>query len=117
MFHRFLTCYTYILYTFYPTAPTAPPSSITVDIQSSVEVLLSWSPPNNEDRNGEIEFYIITITETTTQYEFEIQALSTSVNISDLHPFYTYQVNIAAVTVDTGPFSPTLTFTMPEDGK
>lgn len=38
-------------------------------------------------------------------------------NISDLHPFYTYQVNVAAVTVDTGPFSPTLTFTMPEDGK
>ena len=105
------------MHTFYPTAPTAPPSNTTVDIQSSVEVLLSWSPPSNEDRNGEIEYYIISITETTTHYEYEIQASSISMNISDLHPFYTYQVSVAAVTVDAGPFSPTLTFTMPEDGK
>lgn len=34
-----------------------------------------------------------------------------------LHPFYRYALIIAAVTIDTGPYSVQLYIQMPEDGK
>lgn len=36
--------------------------------------------------------------------------------IQDLHPFYLYQLRVAAVTVEPGPFSDLIDCTMPEDG-
>ena len=38
------------------------------------------------------------------------------VAIRDLHPFYSYQFTVAAVTVKPGPFSDEVACTLPEDG-
>ena len=42
---------------------------------------------------------------------------STHTTLTDLHPFYTYSISVAAETVDIGPFTAEVTAQMPEDGK
>ena len=37
-------------------------------------------------------------------------------NISGLHPYYTYSLSVAAVTIGPGPYGFVLNITMPEDG-
>ena len=37
-------------------------------------------------------------------------------NISGLHPYYTYSLSVAAVTIGPGPYGLVLTIRMPEDG-
>ena len=40
----------------------------------------------------------------------------TKITIASLHPYYVYEVSVAAVTIDTGPFSPVLIVTTDEAG-
>ena len=42
---------------------------------------------------------------------------SSPLHIEDLHPFYDYQLRMAAQTVDIGPYSDIVSWRMPEDGK
>ena len=44
-------------------------------------------------------------------------SFGTSLTISSLHPFYTYQFSVAAYTVGSGPFSEPSVQLMPQDGK
>ena len=37
--------------------------------------------------------------------------------VGDLHPYYTYQLSLQAVTIAAGPISPTINITMQEDGE
>ena len=46
----------------------------------------------------------------------EVQEEEFPVAIRDLHPFYSYQFMVAAVTVKPGPFSDEVACTLPEDG-
>ena len=41
---------------------------------------------------------------------------ATSFSVDDLHPYYHYNISVAAVTVDTGPFSFQASIHMPERG-
>ncbi len=49
--------------------------------------------------------------------ESTITAENTYVSISELHPFYTYDITVAAITTGIGPKSPEYSITMPESGK
>ena len=42
---------------------------------------------------------------------------STSLTLSDLHPYYQYTYIIAAYTIRVGPYSGAITLRMPEDGE
>ncbi len=42
---------------------------------------------------------------------------TTTLSFQNLHPAYSYDVSIAAITVTPGPYSEALTVTMDEDGK
>ena len=49
---------------------------------------------------------------------FSVNATSTSINITDLHPFYTYSLRVAGVTRHgAGPYSDTVQIATPEDSK
>lgn len=73
--------------------------------------------PPTTHHNGIIRHFVIIITEINTGSKFQLTSEATSEVVSSLHPFYTYEVVVAAVTTDIGPFSDSIVFQLPEDGK
>ena len=51
-----------------------------------------------------------------TRSVFQLTSETTALYISSLHPFYTYTLTVAAVTIGPGPYGVMLTVQMPEDG-
>ena len=79
-------------------------------------IQVQWEPPPLVDQNGVIRGYIINISVAETGSSFQLTSETTTLNISDLHPFYTYTLTVAAVTIGPGPYGLVLTVQMPEDG-
>jgi len=84
---------------------------------TSTAVTLRWDPPSTELHNGLIRHYIVVVYEVNTGLNDTLQTSNTLFSIGDLHPFYTYQVEIGAVTVLPGPLSPPITFNTLQDGE
>lgn len=83
---------------------------------TSTSLTLSWFPP--EEQNGVIRHYIVVVHEVNTGTNFTYQAQShLSFSIGDLHPYYTYQINVFAVTVEVGPASLDHNITTLQDSK
>ena len=83
---------------------------------NSTAIQVQWEPPPLADQNGAIRGYIINISVAETGSSFQLTSETTTLNISDLHPFYTYTLTVAAVTIGPGPYGLVLTVQMPEDG-
>ncbi len=79
---------------------------------------LEWDPPAEENQNGIIIDYFVNVTAVETSTAFSVvSGGSLSTTIPGLHPFYTYNYIIAAVTnVGRGPFSMSRSVQMPQDG-
>lgn len=102
------------------TAPSAPPTSLSINVTSPQSLVVSWDPPPLEDRNGIIRYYIIRIRgeeEDTSLREINTQSSTTRFTVEDLHPYYNYNVSVAAGTTATGPFTPTVRVQIPETGQ
>jgi len=97
-------------------APFGPPQNVSAEPVSSRELLLMWTPPERHIQNGVIRRYAINITELDTSNTWTIESTERERALT-LHPFYRYVFVIAAVTIDTGPYSTQLIVQMPEDGK
>ena len=78
--------------------------------------MLAWDPPLLEVRNGIIQQYMIRVTELETGRVWNLSTPAMGINVTSLHPYYTYNSTVAAVTSDTGPFSPPLVIQLPEAG-
>ena len=76
-----------------------------------------WDEIPEENRNGIIRHYQVNVTEIDTGTNFVFIAISNDLVINDLHPYYTYDVFVAAFTVDIGPYSTAISFQMHEDSK
>ena len=100
--------------------PTAVPSSAPVHLQgsavNSTNIQLQWEPPPSADQNGVIRSYNINISVAEPGSSFQQTSETTALSISNLHPFYTYALTVAAVTIGPGPYGLVLTVQMPEDG-
>ena len=107
----------YSLSTLRHTAPSGPPQNVSAVVLSATHLLLSWEPPPNEEQNGVIEYYVVTICqfESNICYTYYIEDLQ--YNVQNLHPYYMYECTVAAVTVDLGPSSSPITVRMFQDGK
>ena len=77
---------------------------------------VSWSPPSSNDMNGIVQYYVVNVSVTETLEHYQHITTNTSFVISSLHPYYTYTVYVAAVTVGIGPFSVGYTITTPQSG-
>ena len=97
-------------------APSAAPVNLYSSNVSSTFLDLSWSVIPFEHQNGIIRYYILNITETDTGNIFELISFSNSLFIQDLHPYYTYEIAVAAYTVDNGPYSSIVSHQLDEDG-
>ena len=102
------------------TLSTSVPSSAPVSLQgsavNSTTIQLQWEPPPLVDQNGVIRSYIVNISVAETGSSFQQTSEATALYILNLHPFYTYTLTVAAVTIGPGPYGLVLTVQMPEDG-
>ena len=100
----------------YLSAPTSPPTNLTVEEFTSDSISLSWNPPPFEEQNGLIRQYFLIITRIDTGMSFQQTSNATETTILSLHPFSTYIVAVAAETIDVGLFSESIVVSLPEDG-
>ena len=117
----------------YHTAPTEVPGNVSVIVNSSSSIILSWERPSQEQENGLLICYHVIIMETQIHYtddRAEITGMQTYLNmtfnvsegrsqlIDMLHPDYNYTVRIAAATgPGIGPFSDAITVRTYMDGE
>ena len=85
--------------------------------KNSTSLTLSWSPPPFEDTNGQIQYYIVLVTELDTNTSLApVTALSAQVTVDNLHPYYSYLCAVAAYTVDVGPYTAPITTQLDQEG-
>ena len=75
-----------------------------------------WETITLENRNGILRSYLVSVLETETGETYLYSAVTTQLNISRLHPYYTYTCVVAAVTNRVGPFSQNVSIITPQDG-
>jgi len=97
-------------------APSAPPENVTLIATSPTSIEVAWNPPEVDYHNGIITLYEITLLELDTETQQNYSSYSTSLVIQSLHPYYAYQIQVSAITVDAGPYSIVQVLQMPEDG-
>jgi len=98
-------------------APASPPTNITGHSVDSTTIVLSWSPPQPENQNGNIRNYTLSVTEQDTGRQFSLVSDDTQEIITSLHPSYSYIIAISAVTVAGGPYSTHIEIVTEEDCK
>ena len=117
----------------YCTVPTEVPQNVTVTVNSSRSIMLTWERPPVEKENGLLLVYHVIVIETQIHYmdngtelrgmnQFLNRTYNVSVGrmqlIDGLHPDYNYTVRIAAATEPgIGPFSHDITVRTEMDGK
>ena len=97
-------------------APGGPPQLVRARSLSPTSLIISWEPPLQEVRNGIIQRYTVKITELETEQNTTFYTEATTLNVTSLHPYYTYNCTVAAETIGIGPFSPPVVFQLPESG-
>ena len=97
--------------------PSGPPQNVSGRSINSTTIVLSWSSPQFEERNGAIRQYIVNVTERETGSEFGAVTTQMGITFSSLHPYYTYVCTVYAVTIGAGPGAEAVSITTMEDSK
>lgn len=79
-------------------------------------VLLTWLPPPYLQQNGIIRQYNVYVTESETGYLRNYTTSTMNLTVASLHPYYTYEFTVQAVTIAEGPLSDPIFVTTPEAG-
>ena len=80
---------------------------------------MTWAPPLAQDQNGIITSYTIMVVEVLTG-EISLhqrEGHHSQLVVEGLHPYYEYDVSVAAETISIGPFSTPQRVLTLEDGK
>ena len=74
---------------------------------------LSWDPPLPDQQNGIIQSYSIVVFEnySNTTFDSYHDYPNQTIIINNLHPYYIYQVSVAANTIGQGPFAVVVAWT------
>lgn len=84
---------------------------------NSTTVMMWWDPLPVEARNGIVIQYSVSLLERETGSMKHGTSTELSINVGSLHPDYTYDCRVAAVTVEEGPFSAVVSIHTPIAGK
>ena len=98
------------------TARSEAPPNLSGRAVNSTTIELTWDTIAPENHNGILRHYLVFVLEVETNEMSTYTAVSTRVNISSLHPHYTYTCNVAAVTNRVGPFSQFVSIITPQEG-
>lgn len=97
--------------------PSGYPQNVTIGSITSRSAVITWKLPQEEDQNGIIANFTISVSVSGTNETFVLYSVSTSVTIATLKPYTMYFLSFAASTsVGQGPPSTVLTLSTPEDG-
>ena len=94
--------------------PSSSPAGLTGYPTGSRSLSLSWRPPAVP--NGVVVRYHINVTALPTSTSWQLTSPSLAREVTGLHPYYTYSIRVAAVTVGEGPFSPAVNIRTFQDG-
>ena len=100
-----------------PTVPTGPPVLTLYYTIDSTSLYLSWTAPPLDQQNGLIRRYDLILTELDTGAVFSFSTARTNFTATQLHPDYSYQIEVSAFTIGSGPRSPPLVLQTDEDGE
>ena len=101
-----------------PSAPEGAPTNVLSANITSDSLTLTWDPPPRQLQNGVIRHYIVVALELNTGINITYMVQShTMLSVGDLHPFYSYEFSVFAVTVEVGPSSLAHRVSTLEDGK
>ena len=84
---------------------------------SSRSIFLTWNPPLATLQNGMIREYHVNITEVETGRVLNYVTRTTDITITNLHPYYYYELSVSAYTIALGPFSEYYSIRTMEDGR
>ena len=103
----------------YLIAPTASPFNVRVteDSISPSSFGLEWQSPSDEQLNGELIGYLVLVIELNTGAIYTNLTSDPYIVLDYLHPYYSYNCSVAAVTVTTGPFSDSISVQTAQAGK
>ena len=102
---------------FSPIAPSSPVQNNSVGLTTSTSISLTWEPPADDQINGIIVLYIIRVVPVNGGATLYYNSSTTSVTLTSLSPYTTYECYIAAETsAGRGPFSSALTVQTDESG-
>ena len=97
-------------------APSEAPPNLSGHAVNSTTIALMWDAIALENQNGILRHYLVSVLELETGETDVYTAGATQLNISGLHPYYTYTCMVAAVTIRIGPFSQSVSIITPQDG-
>ena len=100
-------------------APVTAPINmhVTENSLSANSFGLEWQSPSNRQLNGLLMGYIVMVVELNTGTIYTNFTPTPSIVINSLHPYYTYNCSVAAVTVATGPFSENIMVQTAQNGR
>ena len=97
--------------------PSGYPRNVSVATVTSKSALITWIPPTDEEKNGVITGYTVSLMEAEREEAIYLRTNMNSINITGLMPFSTYFLSIAASTaIGLGPFGIMLMVNTQEDG-
>ena len=91
--------------------------SLSVIAINSTTLNISWSLPPVDKINGIIQHYSVMVQVSDTTETFNYEVSTTYLLLTDLHPYYTHTVFVAAVTVSAGPYSAGVSVQTPADSE
>ena len=83
---------------------------------SATDIVLTWTEPLEDQINGIIRSYDIKLIELDTSAVIFKNTSNTEITVTSLHPYYRYEISVAAVTIERGPFSLALSITTEQAG-
>ena len=93
--------------------PTISPANLAVSVVSATALYLSWSSVFTPV--GDVRDYTVRLLELDTGLVIDFRSTNTFITVP-VHPAYSYNCSVAAVTVGRGPFSAVVSVSTPEDG-
>ena len=97
-------------------APAGPPRNLAGFPTSPNSIYITWLSPSPSLTNGIIREYYVNVTNSETGEREQLLSQSESLEVTNLHPYSTYELAVAAHTVALGPFSQHIILQTWEDG-
>ena len=98
-------------------APSGPPISVTATATSARSVLLTWNPPVDDQQNGILRHYFISLVSVAGTISRNVSSVQQPVSVSGLLPYTQYDCTVQAETVGLGPASIIVQVNTPQAGE